>query len=93
MKESLSESEFAVFDRVLFSITMSAEMAFNLYQWIKSQNEDHCTKEIKEKVSRATGLSLRTIIEIIKEGSTSPEAKTDKRFKSPEKENEIAYVP
>ncbi|KAF5295951.1 hypothetical protein FQA39_LY12723 [Lamprigera yunnana] len=25
------------------------EMAFHLYQWIKSQNEDQCTKEIKEK--------------------------------------------
>ncbi|KAF5274718.1 hypothetical protein FQA39_LY07110 [Lamprigera yunnana] len=31
------------------------EMAFNVYQWIKSQNEDQCTKESKEKVSRATG--------------------------------------
>ncbi|KAF5293380.1 hypothetical protein FQA39_LY02865 [Lamprigera yunnana] len=31
------------------------EIAFNLYQWIKSQNEDQYTKEIKEKVSRATG--------------------------------------
>ncbi|KAF5291675.1 hypothetical protein FQA39_LY14312 [Lamprigera yunnana] len=61
------------------------EMAFNVYQWIKSQNEDQCTKEIKEKVSRATGVSVRTIEKIIKEGSTSPEAETDKRFKSPEK--------
>ncbi|KAF5275075.1 hypothetical protein FQA39_LY07012 [Lamprigera yunnana] len=33
------------------------EMAFNVYQWIKSQNEDQCTKEIKEKVSRAIGVS------------------------------------
>ncbi|KAF5271760.1 hypothetical protein FQA39_LY08083 [Lamprigera yunnana] len=72
------------------------KMAFNLYQWIKSQNEDQCTKEIKVKVSRATGVSVRTIEKIIKEGSTSPEAETDKRFKSPEKkknQNEIACVP
>ncbi|KAF5297885.1 hypothetical protein FQA39_LY11870 [Lamprigera yunnana] len=61
------------------------EMAFNVYQWIKSQNEDQCTKEIKEKVSKATGLSVRTIERIIKKGSTSPETETDKRFKSPEK--------
>ncbi|KAF5275441.1 hypothetical protein FQA39_LY06898 [Lamprigera yunnana] len=58
------------------------EMAFNVYQWIKSQNEDHSTKEIKEKVSRATGVSVRTIEKIIKEGNTSPEAETDKRFKT-----------
>ncbi|KAF5274917.1 hypothetical protein FQA39_LY18695 [Lamprigera yunnana] len=32
-------------------------MAFNVYQWIKFQNEDQCTKEIKEKVSRTTGVS------------------------------------
>ncbi|KAF5294224.1 hypothetical protein FQA39_LY13472 [Lamprigera yunnana] len=32
------------------------EMAFNVYHWIKSQNEDQCTKKIKEKVSRATGM-------------------------------------
>ncbi|KAF5269680.1 hypothetical protein FQA39_LY08603 [Lamprigera yunnana] len=68
------------------------EMAFNVYQWIKSQNEDQHTKEIKEKVSRATGVSVKTIERIIKEGSTSPEAETDKRFKSPEKK-EIACVP
>ncbi|KAF5270739.1 hypothetical protein FQA39_LY01477 [Lamprigera yunnana] len=37
--------------------TQTREMAFNVYQWIKSQNEDQCTKEIKEKVSRATGVS------------------------------------
>ncbi|KAF5284810.1 hypothetical protein FQA39_LY04535 [Lamprigera yunnana] len=61
------------------------EVAFNVNQWIKSQNEDQCTKEIKEKVSRATGVSIRTIESITKEGSTSPEAETDKRFKSPEK--------
>ncbi|KAF5279139.1 hypothetical protein FQA39_LY18317 [Lamprigera yunnana] len=61
------------------------EMAFNVYQSIKSQNEDQCTKEIKEKVSRATGVYVKTIERIIKEGSTSPEAETDKRFKSPEK--------
>ncbi|KAF5304327.1 hypothetical protein FQA39_LY09706 [Lamprigera yunnana] len=52
---------------------------------IKSQNEDQCTKEITEKVSRATGVSIRTIERIIKEGSTLPDAETDKRFKSPEK--------
>ncbi|KAF5281545.1 hypothetical protein FQA39_LY05080 [Lamprigera yunnana] len=69
------------------------EIAFNVYLWIKSQNEDQCTKEIKEKVLRATGVSLRTIEMIIKEGSTSPEAETDKRFKSSEKKNEIACVP
>ncbi|KAF5290235.1 hypothetical protein FQA39_LY14789 [Lamprigera yunnana] len=63
------------------------EMAFNVYQWIKSQNEDQCTKEIKEKVSRATRVSVSTIKRIIKEGSTSPKADTDKRFKSPEKKN------
>ncbi|KAF5288148.1 hypothetical protein FQA39_LY15492 [Lamprigera yunnana] len=66
------------------------KMAFNVYQWIKSQNEDQCTKEIKEKVSRATGVSVRTIERIIKKGSTSPEAETDKRFKKetiPEKVN------
>ncbi|KAF5300422.1 hypothetical protein FQA39_LY02221 [Lamprigera yunnana] len=45
---------------------------------IKSQNEDQCTKEIKEKISRATGVSVRTIERIIKEGSTSPEAESDK---------------
>ncbi|KAF5271763.1 hypothetical protein FQA39_LY08086 [Lamprigera yunnana] len=61
------------------------EMAFNVYQWIKSQNEDQCTNEIKEKVSSATGVSVRTIERIIKEGSTLPKAETDKRFKSPEK--------
>ncbi|KAF5291347.1 hypothetical protein FQA39_LY03498 [Lamprigera yunnana] len=61
------------------------EMAFNVYQWIKSQNEDQCTKEIKEKVPRDTGVSVRTIERITREGSTSPEAETDKRFKSPEK--------
>ncbi|KAF5288378.1 hypothetical protein FQA39_LY15468 [Lamprigera yunnana] len=59
------------------------EIAFNVYQWIKSQNEDQCTKEIKENVSRATGVSIRTIERIIKEGSTLPEAETDKRFKRP----------
>ncbi|KAF5304770.1 hypothetical protein FQA39_LY09547 [Lamprigera yunnana] len=60
------------------------KMAFNVYQWIKSQNEDQSTKEIKEKVSRATGVSIRTIERIIQEGSTSPkdEAESDKRFKS-----------
>ncbi|KAF5272532.1 hypothetical protein FQA39_LY07856 [Lamprigera yunnana] len=70
------------------------EMAFNVYQWIKSQNEDQCTKEIKEKVSRATGVSVRTIKRIIKEGSTSPEAETDKRFKSLEnkKQNSMCTV-
>ncbi|KAF5306544.1 hypothetical protein FQA39_LY08866 [Lamprigera yunnana] len=31
------------------------KMAFNVYQWIKSQNEYQCTKEIKEKVLKATG--------------------------------------
>ncbi|KAF5269770.1 hypothetical protein FQA39_LY08551 [Lamprigera yunnana] len=61
------------------------EMAFNVHQWIKSQNENQCIKEIKEKVSRATEVSIRTIERIIKEGSTSPEAETNKRFKSPEK--------
>ncbi|KAF5302408.1 hypothetical protein FQA39_LY10447 [Lamprigera yunnana] len=50
------------------------EMAFNVYLWIKSQNEDQCTKEIKEKVSRVTVVSVRTIERIIKEGITSPEA-------------------
>ncbi|KAF5294232.1 hypothetical protein FQA39_LY13480 [Lamprigera yunnana] len=68
------------------------KMAFNVYQWIKSQNEDQCTKEIKEKVSRATGVFVKTIERIIKEGNTSPEAETDKTFKSPEK-NEITCVP
>ncbi|KAF5287002.1 hypothetical protein FQA39_LY16116 [Lamprigera yunnana] len=57
------------------------EMAFNVYQWIKSQNENQCTKEIKEKVLRATGVSVRTIESIIKEGSASFEFETDKRFK------------
>ncbi|KAF5289579.1 hypothetical protein FQA39_LY15026 [Lamprigera yunnana] len=33
------------------------EMAFNVNQWIKSQNEDQCTKEIKENVSKATRVS------------------------------------
>ncbi|KAF5281593.1 hypothetical protein FQA39_LY17765 [Lamprigera yunnana] len=61
------------------------EMAFNVYQWIKSQNENQSTKEIKQKISRATGVSIRTIERIIKKGSTSPEAETDKKFKSPEK--------
>ncbi|KAF5289588.1 hypothetical protein FQA39_LY15035 [Lamprigera yunnana] len=61
------------------------KMAFNVYKWIKSQNEDQCTKEIKQKVSGATGVSIITIKRIIKEGSTSPETETDKRFKSPEK--------
>ncbi|KAF5304960.1 hypothetical protein FQA39_LY09434 [Lamprigera yunnana] len=56
----------------------ASEMAFNVYQWIKSQNEDQHTKEIKEKVSRDTGVSVRTIKRIINEGSTSPEAETDK---------------
>ncbi|KAF5297339.1 hypothetical protein FQA39_LY12178 [Lamprigera yunnana] len=37
--------------------TQAREMAFNVYQWIKSQNEDQCTKEIKEEVSRATAVS------------------------------------
>ncbi|KAF5274717.1 hypothetical protein FQA39_LY07109 [Lamprigera yunnana] len=65
-------------------------MAFNVYQWITSQNEDQCTKEIKEKVSRATEVSAKTI-ERIQEGSTSPEAETDKRFKSPEtKQNSVS---
>ncbi|KAF5281164.1 hypothetical protein FQA39_LY17866 [Lamprigera yunnana] len=64
-------------------LTIKREMAFNVYQWIKSQNEDQCTKEIKEKVSRTTGVSVRTIERIIKEGSTSSEAETDKKFKSP----------
>ncbi|KAF5274598.1 hypothetical protein FQA39_LY07210 [Lamprigera yunnana] len=69
------------------------EMAFNVYQWIKSQNEDQCTKEIKEKVSKATGVSVRTIERIIKKGSTTPEAETDKRFKSPEKKrNRVCTV-
>ncbi|KAF5304706.1 hypothetical protein FQA39_LY09483 [Lamprigera yunnana] len=36
------------------------EMAFKLYQWIKSKNEDQCTKEIKEKLSRAPGVSTIT---------------------------------
>ncbi|KAF5286874.1 hypothetical protein FQA39_LY00407 [Lamprigera yunnana] len=66
------------------------EMTFNVYQWIKSQNEDQCTKEIKEKVSRATGVSARTIERIIKEESTSPEAETDKKFKSSEKKQNSA---
>ncbi|KAF5300788.1 hypothetical protein FQA39_LY11033 [Lamprigera yunnana] len=57
------------------------EMDFNVDQWIKSQNEDQCTKELKVKVSGGTGVSVRIIEKIIKEGS----AKTDKRFKSPEK--------
>ncbi|KAF5283888.1 hypothetical protein FQA39_LY04708 [Lamprigera yunnana] len=70
----------------------ACEMAFNVYQWIKSQNEDQCTKEIKEKLSRATGVSVRTIENIIKEGSTSPEAETDKRFKSPEKKKTKSRV-
>ncbi|KAF5297283.1 hypothetical protein FQA39_LY12122 [Lamprigera yunnana] len=69
------------------------EMTFNVCQWIKSQNEDHRTKEIKEKVPRATRVSVRTIKRNIKEGSTSPEAEIDKRFKSPEKKNEIVSVP
>ncbi|KAF5285976.1 hypothetical protein FQA39_LY16487 [Lamprigera yunnana] len=60
----------------------ACEMAFNVYQWIKSQNEDQCIKEIKEKVSRATGVSGKTIERFIKEGSTSPEAETDKQLKS-----------
>ncbi|KAF5294578.1 hypothetical protein FQA39_LY13337 [Lamprigera yunnana] len=68
------------------------EMVFNVYQWIKSQNEDQYIKEIKEKVLRATGVSGRTIKRIVKERSTSPEAETDKRFKSPGKKNEIACV-
>ncbi|KAF5300098.1 hypothetical protein FQA39_LY11290 [Lamprigera yunnana] len=66
------------------------EMAFNVYQSIKSKIEDQCTKEIKEKVSRATGVSV-TIERIIKERSTSPESETDKRFKSPEeKRNRVS---
>ncbi|KAF5285845.1 hypothetical protein FQA39_LY04306 [Lamprigera yunnana] len=65
------------------------ETAFNVYQWIKFQNEDQSTKEIKENVSRATGVSVRTIERIIKEGITSPEAETDKRFKSPEKKKKF----
>ncbi|KAF5274599.1 hypothetical protein FQA39_LY07211 [Lamprigera yunnana] len=69
------------------------EMAFNVYQWIKYQNEDQCTKEIKEKASRVTGVSVRTIERIIKEGNTSPEAETDKKFKSPErKRNHVCTV-
>ncbi|KAF5277628.1 hypothetical protein FQA39_LY06121 [Lamprigera yunnana] len=59
------------------------EMAFNVYQWIKSQNEDQCRKKIEEKVSQTTRVSVRTIERVIKEGSTSPEAQTDKKFKSP----------
>ncbi|KAF5296149.1 hypothetical protein FQA39_LY12603 [Lamprigera yunnana] len=71
------------------------EMAFNVYQWIKSQNEDQYIKEIKEKGSRATVLSVRTIERFIKEGSTSPEAETDKTFESPEKkkQNRVCTVP
>ncbi|KAF5275594.1 hypothetical protein FQA39_LY06706 [Lamprigera yunnana] len=65
------------------------DVAFNVYQWIKSQNEDQCTKEIKDKVSRATGVSLKTIERIIKGGSTSPEAETVKKLKVLKK-NEIA---
>ncbi|KAF5277367.1 hypothetical protein FQA39_LY06180 [Lamprigera yunnana] len=61
------------------------EMAYNVYQWIKSQNEEQCTKENKEKMSKATGVSVRIIERIIQEGSTSPKAETDQRFKSPEK--------
>ncbi|KAF5279989.1 hypothetical protein FQA39_LY05370 [Lamprigera yunnana] len=69
------------------------EVAFNVYQWIKSQNKDQCTKEIKEKVSRFTGISVKTVERIIKEGSTSPEAETDKRFKIPEKkQNRVCTV-
>ncbi|KAF5275814.1 hypothetical protein FQA39_LY06674 [Lamprigera yunnana] len=64
--------------------------AFNVYQWIKSQIEDQCTKEIKEKVSRATGVSVRTIERIIKEGSTSSEVDNDKRFKNPKKKRNHA---
>ncbi|KAF5274397.1 hypothetical protein FQA39_LY07277 [Lamprigera yunnana] len=39
----------------------ACEMAFNVYQWIKSQNGNPCTKEIKEKVSRDTGNWRRLI--------------------------------
>ncbi|KAF5299310.1 hypothetical protein FQA39_LY02483 [Lamprigera yunnana] len=34
------------------------EMDFNVYQWIKSQKEDQCTIEVKEKVSKTTGVSV-----------------------------------
>ncbi|KAF5278146.1 hypothetical protein FQA39_LY05991 [Lamprigera yunnana] len=70
------------------------EMAFNVYQWIISQNEDQYTKEIKENLSKATGVSVRTTERIIKERSTSPEAETDKRFKIPEKkkQNSVSTV-
>ncbi|KAF5290735.1 hypothetical protein FQA39_LY14654 [Lamprigera yunnana] len=55
---------------------------------------DQYIKEINEKVSRATGVSLRTIERIIKEGSTSPEAETDKRFKVLKiKRNSVCTVP
>ncbi|KAF5288359.1 hypothetical protein FQA39_LY15449 [Lamprigera yunnana] len=70
----------------------ACQIAFNVYQWIKSQNEDQCTKEIKENVSRATGVSIRTIERIIKEGITLLEAKTNNRFQSPKKKNEIACI-
>lgn len=65
--------------------SQAREMAFNVYKWIKSQNEDQCMKGIKEKVSSATGVSVRTIERIIKEGNTLPESETDKLFKSPGK--------
>ncbi|KAF5296094.1 hypothetical protein FQA39_LY02728 [Lamprigera yunnana] len=100
MAESRSPPTTASSDEVLLHLLISnmsstlrekhlhaqaREMAFNGYQWLKSQIEDQCTKEIKEKLSTATGVSVRTIEKIIKEGSTSHESKTDKRSKIPRK--------
>lgn len=71
--------------------SQAREIVFNVYNYLKTENENCSIIDIKGMVSSATGVSIRTIGRIIKEGNTPPENESDPLFKSPGKKRQRVF--